>query len=166
MNRLATDQGEAFSISSSTLYKRLDERRMVVSKDTKRRTTRWQMQGVERRVLHLRPSYVVESGRSGRSGRSPEEKPEKQAQNGSLSPTAVPDVGKKRSGTAVGSDPDDDGSDRFSDRSSERSGQSGREKTPENTGKNGPSDRSDRSDRFCSNRDGPGAPEFDEGDIR
>src|SRR5262249_23239622 len=36
-NRLAADQGEAFSISSTTLYKRLDERSMLASKDPGRR---------------------------------------------------------------------------------------------------------------------------------
>jgi hypothetical protein len=101
VNRLATDQGEAFSISPSTLYKRLDERGMLVSKDAERRTVRWTVQGVRRRVLHLRAPYVAESGPSGPSGPDEAQTPEKQELTNVVSGTALPDDAQKRSPGAV-----------------------------------------------------------------
>jgi hypothetical protein len=74
---------------------------MLASKDPGRHTIRWTVQGVFRRVLHLRPLFVAESGLSGLSGLSGEHKAEKPARKGPWVATATPDVGEQRSAKAV-----------------------------------------------------------------
>jgi hypothetical protein len=80
-NRLAQDQGEPFGVGPDTLFRRLKERRRLVSTEKGRHTARRTIGEVRRRVLHVRASLLSESGPSGPTG--PEA--EKQAGNGPLS---------------------------------------------------------------------------------
>jgi hypothetical protein len=96
-NRLAQEQGDALGVSLNTLYKRLDERRLLVSTDPKRHTKRRMIEGVQRRVLPLRALSLAGSGQGGQSGQRLEE----QSENGPLSWTALPSDPEKRSTKAV-----------------------------------------------------------------
>jgi hypothetical protein len=96
-NGLASAQGEAFGVGLNTLYKRLEEGHLLASTDPGRHNTRWTIQGARRRVLHLRPSTILESGPSGPSGPVAE----KQAEHGPLSGTALSVAPEKRSAKSV-----------------------------------------------------------------
>jgi hypothetical protein len=63
VQRLAGEQGESFTVTSRALFKRLDERGLLVTKDVERErlTVRKQVQGATRPVLHLRVESVLEA---------------------------------------------------------------------------------------------------------
>ena len=59
--RLARDEGEPIPVGPKTLAKRLDERGLLVSADRaqRRRTTRRDLEGARRRVLHIATGTLI-----------------------------------------------------------------------------------------------------------
>jgi hypothetical protein len=68
---LARQQGESLAVSARTLRKRLKERGLLASFEVGKTTTRRQLDGQERAVIHLRADTLLQqSGESGDSGTS------------------------------------------------------------------------------------------------
>ncbi len=101
-NKLAVSQGESFGVGPNTLYRRLKERHLLASTDPKHNTVRWTIEGARRRVLHLRPSVLWESGPLGPIGPPPL----KQAENGPISGTAFSGAAENRSTKSVQNPPE------------------------------------------------------------
>jgi hypothetical protein len=73
VNRLAGEQGEAFSVSPNTLYKQLRDRGLLASTEGKHHTPRRRIGRLRRRVLHLRVSTLLEIGPRGPKDEKPPE---------------------------------------------------------------------------------------------
>ena len=100
IQKLATEQGDAFSLTKNTLHKRLNERNLLVGVEPGHFTTRASIEGHRRRVLHLSAPhllYVSENGPNGPVG----PRSEKHGETGPLSGTAFPPAGSKRSSETV-----------------------------------------------------------------
>ena len=71
---LARQQGESLAVGARTLRKRLKDRGLIASCEPGKTTTRRQLEGRERTVVHLRVDTLLQkSGESGESGDSDEE---------------------------------------------------------------------------------------------
>jgi DNA primase len=71
VHRLARDQGSSVPIAARTLWKRLEEKGLLASREENlgRHTVRWKLGGVRKRVIHLRVSTLgTETGPSGPNG--------------------------------------------------------------------------------------------------
>jgi len=76
LQRFARDQGDTVPVTDHTLWKRLSERGHIVTREHPHMTTKRTFAGAGRvRALHLRASYVEESGASGASGAKEKESP-------------------------------------------------------------------------------------------
>lgn len=105
--RMAGPNGDGLSVASKTLYKRMKERSLLVTSEEGRSTTRKEVQGSRKHVVHLRLATLLsgEPGQSSQSGTAGEIRDDSQApwpdSTGRLSDAAVT-IGPQNRAAAAG----------------------------------------------------------------
>jgi Toprim domain-containing protein len=87
VQRLAHQQGTTLPVQQQTLWKRMDERKLLASKDEDRLKARVTIAGTRKRVIHLHVDTL--SGESGPTGPSGPDEPEEAAPQAQERPTSA-----------------------------------------------------------------------------